>query len=280
MVCWLNVFFVSCLGSTLSVGAGVHQWSNFRWPETRRLNGEISVSIGNCLPGSSSVPWNEHFATVMESWSTLLQRVSGFKITIAQECDNADVQVYADNYGATGWLGIARVWVLRDGSIIRGENELNEFYTLNAIAYRHVFCQEVGHTFGLGHQSERGSVDTDSCMDYSWGLQNAHPNDHDAEQLISMYNEAAAPPRLRRRRRRRGGRLLDEEQHGGGDDESDEDDESDVGALRLEPATRAAVLGDVLEEDESHTLYQKTYANGERVFTDVLKAQGRGGRTI
>jgi hypothetical protein len=50
----------------------------------------------------------------------------------------------------------------------------------------HVMCQEVGHTFGLGHQDESGA-DLGTCMDYSQSLNSQHPNQHDYEQLEIIY---------------------------------------------------------------------------------------------
>ncbi len=54
-------------------------------------------------------------------------------------------------------------------------------------------CQEVAHTFGLGHQSEDGSSQN-SCMDYfsntganAGSTLSTAPNAHDFEQLRSIY---------------------------------------------------------------------------------------------
>jgi hypothetical protein len=46
-------------------------------------------------------------------------------------------------------------------------------------------CQEVGHTFGLGHQSESGA-DLDTCMDYSV-TPNVNPDQHDYNELGLVY---------------------------------------------------------------------------------------------
>jgi hypothetical protein len=50
-----------------------------------------------------------------------------------------------------------------------------------------VICQEVGHTFGLGHQDESGA-DLNTCMDYSDNLDNPSPNQHDYDQLGAIYS--------------------------------------------------------------------------------------------
>ena len=61
-------------------------------------------------------------------------------------------------------------------------------------------CQEIGHDYGLGHQDEDFSTDaTSSCMEYtSIPAGNEHPDAHDYNQLLSVYNHidsaAAAAP--------------------------------------------------------------------------------------
>ena len=47
-------------------------------------------------------------------------------------------------------------------------------------------CQEVGHTFGLGHQDESGAA-LGTCMDYSSDDGSQHPDSHDYEQLEQIY---------------------------------------------------------------------------------------------
>ncbi len=50
-------------------------------------------------------------------------------------------------------------------------------------------CQEIGHTFGLGHQDESGA-DLHTCMDYASNpdADNNYPNQHDYEQLRAIYD--------------------------------------------------------------------------------------------
>ncbi|MDP9436984.1 MAG: hypothetical protein M3P93_18075 [Actinomycetota bacterium] len=66
-----------------------------------------------------------------------------------------------------------------------------------------MLCQEVGHTFGLGHTSEDGSSQA-TCMDYSRSSDtdvtadlatitsgsSVTPNAHDFEQLAGIYAHA------------------------------------------------------------------------------------------
>ena len=50
-------------------------------------------------------------------------------------------------------------------------------------------CQEVGHTFGLGHVDENfNNANQGTCMDYtSYPQTNQHPNAHDYEELGIIY---------------------------------------------------------------------------------------------
>ncbi|HLM37780.1 MAG TPA: hypothetical protein VK287_08375 [Gaiellaceae bacterium] len=56
---------------------------------------------------------------------------------------------------------------------------------------QHVICQEIGHTFGLDHQSEDGSSQI-TCVDYyrntsASDTTSTHPNQHDYDELAAIY---------------------------------------------------------------------------------------------
>ena len=67
----------------------------------------------------------------------------------------------------------------------------------NTPAWRRlVMCQEIAHDFGLGHQDETfDNTNLGSCMDYTNDpdgtiknqLSNEHPNQHDFDQLATIY---------------------------------------------------------------------------------------------
>lgn len=94
-------------------------------------------------------------------------------------------------YGYNGWLGLASIWI--SGShITQGTVKLNDSYyntsTYNTPAWRQsVACQEIGHTFGLDHQSEDPNVNRNTCMDY-YRVPNLHPNQHDYDELALIYS--------------------------------------------------------------------------------------------
>lgn len=108
------------------------------------------------------------------------------------------VEVCGASYGNTGWLGLAQIWITGGVHIVQGVVKNNDYYFgsstyqyNNAAEMQHVICQEVGHTFGLDHQSTDGSS-LDTCMDYyhntsALDTQSTHPNKHDYEELATIY---------------------------------------------------------------------------------------------
>jgi hypothetical protein len=101
-------------------------------------------------------------------------------------------------YRNTGWLGVAQIWITGGTHITQGTVKNNDYYfgnssyTYNNTAeMQHVICQEIGHTFGLAHQSEDGSSQN-TCMDYYHNTSDTdttstHPNQHDYDELETIY---------------------------------------------------------------------------------------------
>jgi hypothetical protein len=98
------------------------------------------------------------------------------------------VEVCNGNYGFNGWLGLAQIWII-SSHITQGTAKMNDSYLNSGYTTtnkQHVICQEIGHTFGLDHQDESGA-DLNTCMDYSNALDNPSPNQHDYDQLATIY---------------------------------------------------------------------------------------------
>ena len=111
----------------------------------------------------------------------------------------SEFHVCNDNYGATGWVGLASISVQRgrSGHIRAGVTKLNDYY-FNMSYYddatwrQLVTCQEIGHDYGLGHQNENFSTDsTYSCMEYTnQPAGNEHPDSHDYDMLEQIYSHS------------------------------------------------------------------------------------------
>lgn len=103
-------------------------------------------------------------------------------------------QVCNGNYGYNGWLGLASINI-SGPHITQGTAKLNDSYFSSATYNNpseklHVMCQEVAHTYGLGHTSEDGSSQN-TCMDYYQNKTDdgisTKPNQHDFDMLNSIY---------------------------------------------------------------------------------------------
>lgn len=165
------------------VGGGMaeakHTWAKHRWA-TKDGVVDVYADVSD-VEGD----WTAATAEVLEDWDRSEQ--------IELDRDPAGKQgvltVSSGTYGPTGWLGVAMIKFDPNQRIAAGRVELNEWYwTIGLVdgqPGRHqVYCQEVGHIFGLGHQSD------DSCMNDELSLLGGwrHPNDHDYEQLATIYS--------------------------------------------------------------------------------------------
>lgn len=178
-----------------------HSWSTYHW---RRTTSEVSPPVTMNIGAA----WQPYTSRVMSDWnaSTVINSPWSYgAISSTKRCTSAtgQIEVCNNTYGQNGWLGIAGI-SLSGGHIIKGYVKLNDTYyasaTYNTPAWRRmVFCQEVGHTYGLGHVNETFTdLNTGSCMDYTndpsgtkgtnGTLSNEYTNSHDYSQLLVQYN--------------------------------------------------------------------------------------------
>jgi predicted Zn-dependent protease len=167
-----------------------HAWANYHWART-------SNPFNLKVIDSNTANWDSALNLAMSDWSAssvlnLIDGASDDRKNIRKRCAAVTGQVRSCNesYGFNGWLGLATINI-SGNHITRGTSKMNDSYfkspAYNATARRHVMCQEIGHTFGLGHQDESGA-DLNTCMDYSNALDNPSPNQHDFQQLQSIYS--------------------------------------------------------------------------------------------
>lgn len=144
---------VSFTLTTVSVVLAAKQWSCWHWDHN-------SIGYSNYAGG--------HMGSVLggeaDDWEagTCINFTGGSEIT-------SD----ADFYGATGWLGLARLLeVGADCTIVRAEALLNRSYLDNPyyddIADQHVACQEIGHTLGLDHSRGQQTCMNDRYLIYPY----------------------------------------------------------------------------------------------------------------
>jgi hypothetical protein len=185
-ICAIAIFALSTLPTGTSAS---HSWGNYHWART-------SNPFNLKIVDSNTPDWDSELDLAMADWSTstVLNMINGASDDLQRtrkRCPMVSGQVRSCNasYGYNGWLGLASINI--SGShITQGYSKMNDSY-FNGGGYtetnrRHVMCQELGHTIGLGHTSEDGS-DQNTCMDYSSDLGNPSPNSHDYQQLATIY---------------------------------------------------------------------------------------------
>jgi hypothetical protein len=173
-------------GATASTALASHAWSNYHWARTAN---PFTLKVGDNVNST----WDAHLDQAIADWTRSsvldLTEVTG---AARGKCrpSSGRIEVCNGTYGNNGWLGLAQIWI--SGShITQGTTKVNDTY-FNTPTYnnptkrQHVMCQEIGHDFGLGHQDESGA-DLNTCMDYSSALDNPSPNQHDYDQLESIY---------------------------------------------------------------------------------------------
>ena len=173
----------------LSTGAS-HAWGNYHWART---SNPFTLKLGDNV----SSAWDSYLATTSSDWSVsaVLDTSIVDGSTTGRRCRAklGRVEVCNATYGSTGWLGVAQIWA--SGShITQGTAKMNDTYfntaQYNTPAWRQlVICQEVAHTFGLGHQDENfDNPNLGTCMDYTRDPStNQHPNQHDYDMLALIY---------------------------------------------------------------------------------------------
>jgi hypothetical protein len=196
--------FVSCASAFVAASASAdHSWGKYHWART---SNPFTVDLGN----NTTSAWSSLLSTASTDWSASsvldTRIVNSNKNRVTCDATSGRVEVCNADYGDTGWLGVAQIWIYRGGShIAQGTVKLNDYYFSGAgssYAYNntaeklHVVCQEVGHTFGLDHQSETGES-LNTCMDYyhntsSSDTSSTRPNQGDYDELRCIYDPTVA----------------------------------------------------------------------------------------
>jgi hypothetical protein len=137
----MNRKSVFIAGSLLIAGlaaqaAQAHQWGCF-------IQADRNVRLRNTssLATAAVNEWNG---------STILN--------ISSVSSGEETYSFAANSGNTGWGGIATLTSTSGCTILRATAQLNTYYSWTTNGARGVFCQEIGHTFGLDHSNDGGCM--------------------------------------------------------------------------------------------------------------------------
>ncbi len=199
----LTVFFLGLACAALpAVTYATHSWGGYHWART---TAQFTLKLGDNL---TSADWKGHLSQTSSDWNSPVPSGATTPLLTAiaagqsnKNCSTiaGTTQVCNRTYGKNGWLGLATIYITGGVHITQGSAKLNDTY-FNTATYNnpnerlHVMCQEVAHTFGLGHTSEDGNSQN-TCMDYfsntgtnAGSMLSTRPNAHDFDQLNSIYN--------------------------------------------------------------------------------------------
>lgn len=177
------------------VAAADHSWGPYHWART---SNPFTLKLGDNVNST----WDGHLDTASFDWSqsAVLDTTIVAGSTDPRRCKpkSGRIEVCNAKYGFNGWLGIAQIWITSGVHIYQGTAKMNDSYfntsTYNSPAWRQmVMCQEIAHDFGLDHQDEAfDNPNLGTCMDYtsnpSGPPSNEHPNQHDYDQLLAIYD--------------------------------------------------------------------------------------------
>lgn len=245
----------------VGVAEASHAWGSYHWA---RQSNPFTVKLGDNV----SSAWDAYLGTTSADWSvsSVLDTTIVAGGTNPKNCrpTSGRTEVCSSKYGANGWLGLAQIWV-SGNHITKAATKLNDTYfntaKYNTPGWRNlVMCQEVGHAFGLGHQDEAfTNPNLGTCMDYTDDpdgtlknqLSNEHPNQHDYDQLATIYAHPDS------------GTTLSQSLSGAGRGSND-------GSLE-----NSAEWGKGLRQDGRGrtSLYERDLGNGKKIFTFVFWAE-------
>lgn len=162
-----------------------HRWSRYHWARASTA-APVPLTIDDTAVTGA---WGVQSGAVVSDWNAF----SGGVLTLTAGASGVDVTASSGDFGASGWLGIAEIQVDVKRHITTARVRLNDYYYGPGSAYagseRTVYCQEVGHTFGLDHNrnGKRGGTPDDTCMN-DGTLAYRSPNAHDAQMLQKIYD--------------------------------------------------------------------------------------------
>ena len=169
--------------------SATHSWGGYHWARTAN---PFTLKVVD----SNTPDWDDNQALARTDWSTstvmdVVGEAGDDSARARKRCVMISGKIHSCNaaYGNNGWLGLASINI-SGGHITQGSAKMNDSYFASGYTEtnrQHVMCQEIGHDFGLDHQSTSGA-DLNTCMDYANALDNPSPNQHDYDQLQTIYS--------------------------------------------------------------------------------------------
>ena len=180
---------------------GPTQWGTYHWNTCT-----VDVMVETVLDDI----WSPLFNNALDDWNQaaniqlrMRDPIEEYSSGAARWCfpQFGRMRVCNYMYGATGWLGVAQIWINSSGHITSGVVMLNDSYfqlqQFDTDEWRAmVMCQEIGHLIGLGHWDVNFATNCPSCMDYS-NDPFGEPDPRDLDLLDTIYDNHCERRRLR-----------------------------------------------------------------------------------
>lgn len=139
----IKLFFTIVLNLLIVNNVYAHDWESWHWDK----GGEtIEIMIQNTASNFTAAN------NAIKNWN------DNTILSLPTVSYHTDIGIYDGNYGTTGWAGLASIEQYIGDHIQHGHAYLNTYYNLSQNYKQGVFCQEIGHLFGLGHS------ETGDCM--------------------------------------------------------------------------------------------------------------------
>ena len=137
---------VGLLGAAcaLTLLLGVSSASAHNWGCWRQPNRTVPAYVTAALSSQANAAVSE--------WDTRTI------LTVPRVSYHTEMSVFDGYYGNTGWAGLASIESYSGCNILHGHARVNRSYSYTSNGYRGIFCQEVGHLFGLDHSNDGGCM--------------------------------------------------------------------------------------------------------------------------
>lgn len=132
----LTCVLTSLLGAAF---AEAHNWGCWRQP-----NRTVPAYVTAALSSQANAAVSE--------WDTKTI------LSVPRVGSHTEISVFDGYYGNTGWAGLASIESYSGCNILHGHARVNRSYSYTSNGYRGIFCQEVGHLFGLDHSNDGGCM--------------------------------------------------------------------------------------------------------------------------
>ena len=145
--------------------AYAHQWGSWHW---NRYGSSVTINTYN------TATYRSEASAAINDWS------NNTILYVPQIGSHTDISVFDGNYGATGWGGLAEIINYSGSHITHAHARLNYYYSYSSTGKQGVFCQEVGHSFGLTHSN-------DGCMGAGYYNNLYTTVQHNWTDIYNMY---------------------------------------------------------------------------------------------